>query len=68
MIGASNVQGIIKPEKQNAIKHFVIRNELSLVVLVEKRVKASKYEKIRKVSLQQWDCINNYPRSQLLLF
>lgn len=35
MIGVWNISGLSKPEKQNAIKNFVARNKLNIVVVLE---------------------------------
>lgn len=60
MIGVWNIRGLNKLDKPNSIRRFVASNKLSMVIILETRIRASNFDKIKRGCLLHWDCLNNY--------
>ncbi|GAB2210956.1 hypothetical protein Droror1_Dr00016246 [Drosera rotundifolia] len=60
MIGAWNVRGINKAAKQVALKNFLIANKLSLLTVLESKVKANKFKQVSSACFKHWGVLNNY--------
>jgi exonuclease III len=55
-----NIRGLNKPLKQREIKKMVSRLNISIVCLVETRVKQDHVLKIRDDMLPGWEIFHNY--------
>lgn len=58
--GFWNTRGLNDPIKQKEVKSFVNKNKLSLLGLLEHKIKEDFASRIIKFVCPQWDFVNNY--------
>jgi exonuclease III len=61
-----NIRGLNDLLKQREVKSFVRRAKVSLICLLETRVKIEKAEKIKENNVPGWKFIHNYDSHHLL--
>jgi exonuclease III len=55
-----NVSGLNHPSKQKEAKSMIQRHKISLICLIETRVKENKANKVRSCIVLDWDYVFNY--------
>jgi exonuclease III len=60
-----NVRGLNMPLKQKEVRKVVRRLNLSIVCLVETRIKVDNFSQIVASMLPSWEVINNYSQHYL---
>lgn len=64
-IGFWNIRGLNDPIKQKEVRCFVNNNKLSLLGLLEHKIKEDKASRVMKYVCPQWNFVNNYPHASL---
>lgn len=55
-----NIRGLNTGDKQLAVGRLIKENKLEVMIVVETRIKASKFAELRRFLNKQWKVINNY--------
>lgn len=63
--GCWNLRGLNDPLKQSEARKWVKNNNLSLVGLIEHKIKEPKAQKIVNIMFPHWHAANNFPQGPL---
>lgn len=66
--GFWNIRGLNDPIKQKEVKSFVKNNKLSLMGLIEHKIKEPKSSRVFGLLFPQWSSIFNFDYAQLAGF
>jgi exonuclease III len=57
-----NVRGLNHPSNQKEVVSMIERHTISLICLIESRVKENKADKVRACIVPDWDYVFNYDK------